>query len=260
MLGAYLPTHFNPMFLRLAMLQLYAQKVQPDVIAIYENGHEQSYLWVVEDLIQSFAELGVQVLHEHTAGTVSAPIYHERPIRMLLEAGCEVFWKVDQDDLMDINHSKVMLEALEDHDFVINNRANVIVLPKGRSKEPIVKKDFDFSCWNGVGGMANAVMFNRKFAEKLLPLLRRWIPKPDDVVMNCIMRGGTMNPKFISVKPTLTYISHGGNTSTPHWADGLLPREFKEWGLVKEENCFMDENGQMKPGYKLDNYVVKIKE
>ncbi len=214
-IGVYLPTHCNPLFLRLAVLQLMAQHTRPAVIAIHENNHERSYLWAVKDVLEIVANSGVEVIHDFTPARLEEPEFYRVPLMRLIESGCEVFFKFDDDDFFYASHIEHGVEQLQGFDYTINRLAEILVLPYRSKHVYFPAAPFDL---NPTGCMSDSVCFNRRFAVAYEEALRSADPgTPDDVVMSAVQKGFRGN--IVGARATTCYVTHGANISTAGWAE-----------------------------------------
>jgi hypothetical protein len=214
-IGVYLPTHCNPLFLRLAILQLMAQRTRPAVIAIHENNHECSYLWAARDVLEIVANSGVEIIHDFTPARLEEPEFYRVPLMRLIESNCEVFFKFDDDDFFYADHIEHGVEQLQGFDYTINRLAEVLVLPYRGKYVHIPAAPFDL---NPTGCMSDSVCFNRRLAIAYEKALRSaQSGTPDDVVMNAVQKGFRGN--IVVERATTCYVTHGANISTAGWAE-----------------------------------------
>ena len=230
-LGLYLATHNNPMFLRLALLQLEAQTLKPDVLAIHENGHPfQTADLINGDVLRRLASKGTQVLYDHTDAGLSHPYFHYLPLKRLVDSGrCDLYTKWDHDDIFYECHLQELVSEMGDwnyarvdgdgvwypgYQWVGKIRADVLVL---NYKKYVFKQNRPFT-WNPLGGMSDTFMFNTEVAKQYLEDMaeRAGTKEADDWILHKYTL-----PKFVGMMsnemPTTCYVSHGRNDSTAHW-------------------------------------------
>jgi len=219
-LGLYIASHHNAVFLRLALLHVWLQTQQPDVLAVHENGHTLSFQPLVEDVVKALQEKGTQVDWTHTPRRLRHPHYHLPLLKTLLERGCDWFIKFDHDDLFYRNHIETLLAEVEGYDAAVSGLATVLIQPS--DDYGLVKHNVLFGQFNPTGGMSDAVIFNRVVAEQYCQDLETAAAlsldhsSEDDLIL-----GNVTLPRFrvhrFYTKPTACYVSHGANLSTSHW-------------------------------------------
>jgi hypothetical protein len=226
-LGVYLATYQNPVFLRHCLLQILHQSRRPNVLAVHENANEKSYKGMVQDVIYSLEHEGVEIIYHHTPHAMPMPTFFIQPLQALLDAGCDLFNKVDQDDLLYVDHlyeqEKLMFNPQlqqPEWDFAMNANSELLVLlNKGGYKH---SPSVDFGTWNPTGAHPNSIVFGRAVAQEFVREMA--IPRNapfgynDDVILaNFVL------PKFKGVKvhrqPTSCFVAHGRNVSVAQWSD-----------------------------------------
>lgn len=210
-LGVSLATHNNPVLLRSAFSQLLLQTRLPDCIAVYINGTKGEYSFIIKDLAAYARELGVEVLVKYDGQKVSHPMPHQVPLKMLLDAGMELFTKFDQDDIILTNHLEFLLSLMDnDTDFAGNKLSDVLVNKPG---QPIVYTEAMDWYWNPTMCASDCTVFNRRTALSMYLAMVNSPGVPDDVTMATVI--AKVRTKLVKMKPTLIYVSHGDNTSGP---------------------------------------------
>lgn len=228
--GAYLPTHNNPMFARLAMLQLAAQTRRPDVIALYQNGSPNDYGWAVDDVSWELAESGVDILTEFSTDNPGHPNYQLRPLKRLYAEGCDVFFKIDHDDFYDTNHIESGLSGLRICDILLNESCRVLVLPYRGKYVYYPKMTFYKS---PMKGHASSVCFSRDVAEEYIRDMEENQGKEDDLILGTITAPKFNIQRWVG-QPTTTYVTHGANTDTSYWAES---ERLRQKGLGVSNGC-----------------------
>ncbi len=220
--GAYLATHKNPMFARLAMLQLAQQTYLPHVIAIHESGHTESYKWAWKDIEQDLTTFhGVKVLYAYTPANPGHPIYQAVPLKRLFDEGCEVFFKIDHDDLYSIRHVASGLRNLEGYDAVVKAKHGFLIQPSGADYRYIPATSF-FDV--PMKGHAGSVCFTRHVAAEYLWEMELNQGREDDLTLSRVLKD-KYAVNYVFDDPTTVYVSHGGNTSTKEWASWEVLRQ-----------------------------------
>jgi hypothetical protein len=198
------------------------------VIVVHENGHWRPCEWAVLDVYHTLRERGVDVRTTHNVLSEMAPDYYRKPLETLYyEEGCELFLKADTDDIFYSCHISRMRDLMLDkhdkrneYDYALNTDSEVVVL--ANKGEYLYNPRVDFGIWNPTGANTNAIIFNRAVAAHYIAMLRASPGIPDDVTI-----AQKVLPHFkglrVSDHPTLCYVSHGKNISTPRWADHPPP-------------------------------------
>lgn len=223
-LGVYVCTHNNPFALRALVTQVLALDRKPDVLAIYKNGPGDDYRWVIEDLEPSLDKADIKLLYRADNYHVQAPRYYMVPLRMLMTEECDLYTKMDDDDIFFTNHLRV-LEGMfvGPHDWAVN--INGHVLESYPDKLYHLEKDMVWY-WNPTGGPSDAVMFTAKAATEYYRALLNSVGTPDDVVMGRVMEG--MKVLRLTQGSTMCYVSHGRNTSGPIANNDLYVKQKQE--------------------------------
>lgn len=218
-LGVYIATHNNPMFLRLALLQLEAQTHKPDVLAIHENGHPfQTADLINRDVLRRIAK-HTQIIFDHNEAGLSHPYFHYLPLKRLVDSGrCDLYTKWDHDDIFYEHHLESLYEIMSSNwelPWVGQRRADILVL---NPKQYIFKVNREFT-WNPLGGMSDCFMFNHEVAETYLGhmLSRAGKGEADDHILHTYTLPGFPKGRMLDGKATACYVSHGRNDSTSHW-------------------------------------------
>jgi hypothetical protein len=224
--GVYMATHNNPMFLRLALLQMEQQYLRPDVLSIHQNGHEEDAMWAVRDVVPQLEQAGMKIRNIHSPFKMPFPFFHMMALEPLIEEDCDVILKWDHDDIYYPDHNAKLVHEFEERnvDVVLNTRAEVLILTTKR--DYIHATNVDFGKINPTGGMSNCMVFSKDFAKALVARMRERSGKADDVVMTELL--SEFRVEKIVMPPTACYVSHGRNTSTPHWAQfSYMPPELE---------------------------------
>jgi hypothetical protein len=215
-IGVYIAAGPNPLFLRFCMLQLAAQTVQPDHVAIHENGFANcAWPWCFQD--GGFHH----VLYKHTPTQLDLVKRYSEALRLLVEeTDTDVFVKMDTDDFFYKEHLEYLVSIRGENDWACNsNNACVLIRPK--------EKNFVYSnhaplAFNPVGAASDNVVFNRKFAEAYLAKMDSYkhmvkCHLADDQVMRDVLNTGAFKIARVSGPATYCYVSHGDNQSTAAW-------------------------------------------
>lgn len=214
-IGVYMPTHRNPMFLRMALMQMALQTRLPDVIAVCQNNQDESGEWAVHDIIEYLEGHGTKVLLYHMKEKLQNPMFYLVPLQLLINEGCDVFLKIDHDDLFFREHVERMVAQLDEScDYVINTAAFMLTLPFGGDFVYKLTSNFDT---NPLGGMSDCICFNRALAEAYAEDMKQHIGKADDAILYDYTLP-RFRVKKITRTPTACYVSHGSNLTTSEWA------------------------------------------
>jgi hypothetical protein len=223
-LGVYVASYNNPVFLRQCLLQIAAQTRLPDVLAIHENVHTTSYRWVVEDVITKLQANGVEVALYHSPYPLLMPTFFCRPLKALIKAGCEIFNKIDVDDIIYAHHLAVQESLFVAHqpaDYVVNTQSELLVLlNKGGYK---YSPKVDFGMWNPTGAHPNAIIFNRAVAEAFVEAMFTHAGEEADDAILAKHVFPQFNGKRALYPPTMCYVAHSRTWSTWQWADDPPP-------------------------------------
>ncbi len=229
-LGVYIASHKNAIFLRLCLLQLAAQTRRPDVVAVCENGHPFKFRPLVEDVLQGLESRGTLIRYLHSGASMVSPHFHMAALGMLLQEGCDLYTKFDHDDFFYTHHLAVLEEKVRGYDAAIGRFCEMLIQPlKGYG---FIKPLFDFGVMNPTGGMSDACMFNRAFAEQYMADMKRMVEQRPDGIEDDYVMGKVTMPKFkvnaFRGAPTTCYVTHGANSSTPAAAVSEFERQQKE--------------------------------
>jgi hypothetical protein len=219
-LGVYLTTYNNPMFFRMAVLQVLAQTIRPHVLVIHENNHANSYLWSANDLLRSAQAQGMEIFTIHNPKIERVQDWYLFPIQKLIEENCDYLFKFDHDDIYYSNHIESLSAVLDSgYEFAINRNSGRLILKPGQPHT--YDQNVDFSTTHGPGGMSPSMAFTRRFAISNVKDLQE---APGNIWEDDITARQTM-PRFdgkiawvSSDSPTACYVCYGGNQSSPHWA------------------------------------------
>ena len=210
--GVMIPTYKRPDLLRQAVLQWAVQTVKPDVLCINQNGSEESYEWVIEDLKPL-----INIRWMHVPTSIKQHYWYAYPLSQLLLDKCDVFLWADHDDIYYRDHIEKKLQALEGHDITLSDTCGVLYLKPQDYKYQLPEK---FTA-HAPGGMSSSIAFNRKFAVALLDDL---LQDSQYYFSDNVMAFTTM-PKFdksVTHDVTTVYVSHKGSHSSGHWAESVL--------------------------------------
>jgi hypothetical protein len=222
-LGVYLATYGNPVMLRHCLLQILHQSRLPNVVAVHENAGAESYLPLVCDVVGSLIREGVKVVYHHTPHAMSMPTFFIKPLQTLIDEGCDLFNKLDHDDIYGWDHLAAQEELIfnpqlqqPDFDYAINRNAGLLVLlNRGGYKH---KSSVNFGIWNPTGAHPNNIIFSRALAKEFVAQLSFPTGLNDDVIL-----AQYVLPRFkgltVSAEPTSCFVSHGRNVSTAQWSD-----------------------------------------
>jgi hypothetical protein len=209
--GVMIPTYKRPDLLRQAVLQWIVQTIKPDVLCINQNGSEESYEWVVEDLKPL-----INIRWIHIQGSLKQHLWYAIPLVKLLEEGCDVFLWADHDDIYHRDHVEKKLNALKEHDITLSDVCGVLFV---KSKNYKYHSPAKFTS-HAMGGMTSTTAFNRNFAHALaLDLISDQKHYYSDHVL-----AFTTTPRFkknVTQDVTTTYVSHEGSHSSSHWVKDL---------------------------------------
>jgi hypothetical protein len=215
-LGVYIATHNNPMFLRLALLQLEAQTVRPDMLAIHENGHPfQTADLISRDVLRRLSQT-TQIMFDHTEAGLAHPYFHYLPLKRLVHTGrCDLYTKWDHDDIFYETHLEELAAVAKDYPWIGKRRADILVL---NQKQYVFKQNREFT-WNPLGGMSDTFMFNHDVANWYLSdmLERAGKNEADDWILHKYTLPRFPQGIMLNHPPTTCYVSHGRNDSTSHW-------------------------------------------
>lgn len=225
-LGVYVASYQQPVFLRHCLLQLLNQKRLPDVISIHENANSRSYLWAVEDIIGELVNKGVDVIHKHSPNRFDAPLYFCPALQGLIDADCDLYNKVDVDDIIYRDHLSTLVSLIgsgnSQLDYAMNVSSSVLALLETGGYK--YARQVNFGSINPTGAHPNSIIFNRAVAEAFSLMMHTFSGKNDDTIL-----AEKVLPNFkgnrVFAKPTMCYVAHGKNVSTAHWSTNP-PAEF----------------------------------
>jgi glycosyltransferase involved in cell wall biosynthesis len=210
--GVMIPTYKRPDLLRQAVLQWIVQTVKPDVLCINQNGSEESYEWVIEDLKPL---INIRWLHVPTQ--IKQHHWYAHPLAHLIMEHCDVILWADHDDIYYRDHVEQKLKALEGHDVTLSDTCGVLFLKPQDYKYQLPEK---FTA-HAPGGMSSSVAFTRKFASALLVDLLH----DEKFYYSDNVLAFTTMPRFdksVTNDVTTVYVSHKGSHSSGHWAESIL--------------------------------------
>ena len=205
--GVMIPTFNRPDLARSCVLQMTAQSRPPDLVAVHQNGHPDSYDWAIADL-----QGPSQLAWLHTPTQLRQHLWYAIPLEYLLANGCTHFFWVDHDDLYLREHIASGLVDLNDFDFSISPRCGLLYT---KDSDYRYAHEVEFGS-HAPGGMSSSMCFNRSFAQDLLADLAgdKQHHYADNVVAHVTM------PKFrchVSSRRTTIYHSHGGSITSSGW-------------------------------------------
>jgi len=210
--GVIIPTYKRPDLLRQAVLQWIVQTVKPDVLCINQNGSEESYEWVIEDLKPL-----IEIKWIHVPNTIKQHLWYALPLSQLLTEGCDVFLWADHDDIYYRDHVEKKLAALEGYDMTLSDTCGVLFL---KPLDYRYQKPEKFMA-HAVGGMTSSTAFGKSFA---LALMLDLVSDEQHYYSDNVLAFTTMPKHNIHVTQDVTtvYVSHKGAHSSGHWAEDIL--------------------------------------
>jgi glycosyltransferase involved in cell wall biosynthesis len=210
--GVIIPTYKRPDLLRQAVLQWIVQTVKPDVLCINQNGSEESYEWVIEDLKPL-----INIKWIHVPSTIKQHLWYALPLSQLLVEGCDVFLWADHDDIYYRDHVEKKIAALEGHDMTLSDTCGVLFLKPHDYKYQLPEK---FTA-HAPGGMSSSTAFNKNFA---LALMLDLVTDEQYYYSDNVLAYSTMPKHDVHVTQDVTtvYVSHKGSHSSGHWAESVL--------------------------------------
>jgi hypothetical protein len=221
-LGVYVCSYNQPVFLRHCLLQILLQSRHPDVLSIHENGDHRSYRGMVEDVLDLLEARGVEVVYKHTPASMVMPTFFAPALQALIDEDCDLYQKVDVDDIIYWNHleRQMLLMRSGEYDIAMNTRAELLVLPTvGHYRH---NHDVDFGIWNPTGAHPNNIIFNRAVADAFVTELKKPSGENDDAVF-----AAKVMPKFHvrrkAMDATSCFVAHGKNVSVAGWATNPPP-------------------------------------
>lgn len=212
-IGAMVPTKGRPDLLRFCLLQLMVQSLRPDVVVVHQNGDEENYSHIIEDMDLPFHTEWI-----FNPNTIPQHEWYRVPLKRLIELECDYYFWIDHDDIYRRSHIEVCLKDLKKNDFRVSYYSSLLVVDKNRYK---FAPEFQFRP-HAAAGQSSSMAFNRKFAECLLKDIEN---DKENVFTDNVLAKVTM-PKFKCARPkntaTTTYVSHRGSISSYPWVDDIL--------------------------------------
>lgn len=234
-LGLYVACNNNPVFLRTTLLQLEAQTLLPNLVAIHENGHADMAisLCMCHEVVLRLQNKGVEFIHDHSPDNLGRPFNHYLPLKRLVDRGCNYYTKWDHDDIFYENHLRDLVDSVKAEvrtgfdqvlrkvyfplDWRGKQNADVLILnPKAYVYKPAV----DFGLFNPLGGMSDCFIFSHNVAEQYLKdmVARAGRNEADDYILHkYTLPQFTYGSVQRDRQATACYVSHGRNDSTSHW-------------------------------------------
>ena len=223
-LGVSLATHNNPVLLRNAYAQLLLQNRWPDVVAVYINGDAGDYKYIIDELVSEALRRDLRTIFKYDGFSVPHPLPHQVPLRMLLDADVDLYTKLDHDDLIDTKHLGNLEDLMDDEtDFAGNMLSNVLEVVPGK---PVRYTPAMNWVWNPTQCASDCTMFNKTAAIAFYRAMIQSPNVPDDVAIASVLP--SLRVKLVKQAPTLTYVSHGYNTSGPIATNDLYIEQLKE--------------------------------
>jgi len=182
------------------------------VLCINQNGSEESYEWVIEDLKPL-----IEIKWIHVPNTIKQHLWYALPLSQLLTEGCDVFLWADHDDIYYRDHVEKKLAALEGYDMTLSDTCGVLFL---KPLDYRYQKPEKFMA-HAVGGMTSSTAFGKSFA---LALMLDLVSDEQHYYSDNVLAFTTMPKHNIHVTQDVTtvYVSHKGAHSSGHWAEDVL--------------------------------------
>ncbi len=220
--GAFIPAHNSPYFLRAAVLQVMSQTVRPDVLVIHQNNQDTDYLWAIGDLLPECQQRGIFVHNLYTPKT-SIQEWDTLGLEYLVNQNCDYFFKLDHDDIYRTNHFELMISHLDQAYELVGNRiAGLLTLKSGAPYT--YNANCDFAEFNPIDFMASSIAFTRKLAIAILQAVKDLGEAP--LVIDLLIKEKILpfldTAKILrleSTNPSSIYVAYGGNVSTAHWVE-----------------------------------------
>ena len=219
MLGVYVASYNQPVFLRHCLLQIAAQTRLPDVLAIYENATKTSSYWAIHDVVENLTDNGVIIDYRHSSERHIMPTFFCLPLQILIDRGCDLFQKLDVDDIYYKWHLGYLESLADTHpsfDAMVNRNSGLLVIPN--SGDYKAKDSIEWGMYNPIGGHPNNLIFRKNVAEVFVKAMAEHTGYNDDVVFDRYVR-----PHFrygiLSDIPTSCYVAHNKTVSTSNWCD-----------------------------------------
>lgn len=209
--GVMIPTHGRPDLLRGAVLQWAVQTHKPDLLVVHQNGDENSYEWVIEDL-----KALIPIKYIHVPSKLLQHHWYLLPLTYLIERNFDVYFWGDHDDIYATTHVATAIENLKDHDVTISETCGLLVVSANNYKfEPAI-----YFTSHTTGGMSSSMAFNREFAKMLAQDLA--FDKTNIYSDNVIAKTTMPKAKVNKTKSlTTVYVAHPGTVSSNHWVKEL---------------------------------------
>jgi glycosyltransferase involved in cell wall biosynthesis len=221
-IGVIIPTYKRPDLLRQAVLQWIVQSVRPDVLCINQNGSDESYEWVIEDLKPL-----IKIEYIHIPKEIKQHYWYLIPLTYLITDGCDVFLWADHDDIYYRDHVEKVIKDLANADATVSDTCGILY---------VTDKDYKYDKpnkfpYHACGGMTSTSAFNKKFA---LDLQKNLIADKEYYYSDCVLRD-TMKThrKNMTSRNTTVYVSHKGSHSSSKWPDKV----FKPQGIQLPEEA-----------------------
>jgi len=247
-IGVFTPTFNRPDCARNLVLQMAQQQLQPNVLAIHQNGSPHSYEWAVADLRTAFP-----IRWLHTPTKIPQDQWYSVPLAQLLDEQCTHFFWCDHDDIYLSHHLDHGMRQLADGaDFAVNSHCGLLKLAANR---------YDFTAntrftSHAPGGMSSSMCFNRPFALQLMQDLsenRGAHNYSDEVVRHITMPRFNAVVADTSPEPSTIYVSHRASLTSSSWPMDEVPpiSEFqrplldKPWSAVELDTRLMAHIGHV---------------
>jgi hypothetical protein len=222
--GVIIPTYKRPDLLRQAVLQWIVQSVKPDVLCINQNGSDESYEWVIEDLKPL-----IEIKWLHVPTDLKQHYWYLLPLTTLLCEGCDVFFWGDHDDIYYRDHVEKALEELKDADSTVSDTCGILYVKDKQYKYQPPEKFL----YHAPGGMTSTSAFNRTVA---LDLMNGLLNDDQYYYSDCVLRDTMVKyKKKLSSNNTAVYVSHKGSHTSGHWPDVVFTAPEPEGIQLPEE-------------------------
>ena len=210
--GVMIPTYKRPDLLRRAVLQWIVQTRKPDILCIHQNGSDESYEWVINDLKDL-----IPIKWIHVPKDLPQNMWYYIPLTQLIQEGCDVFLWADHDDIFYSNHVKTVMDNLEGYDITVSDTCGILYV---KDKAYKYSKPAKFNV-NPTGGMASSISFTRKLA---LDLQLDLIKDKERHAADNVLAFETMPKNQVrkTSSSTTVYVSHAGTVSTSSWPDNFV--------------------------------------
>jgi hypothetical protein len=177
--GAFFPTHQNPLLMRLQLLQLSNQSRRPDLVAVHQNGEGESYSKFYWDFMKYFPD--INTYYYWTESKIPAPTceWYRPALKWLVEQQCDVYFLLDHDNIVTSDHISNQLPYYPEFDIVANKSSDMLFLWQEKIKcmdggyswtrMPYRwERDVDYKKLSGFDYMESSVSFSHKVALDLL--------------------------------------------------------------------------------------------